>query len=166
MKILVFSDSHGNEKPMMLALRKHKDAELIVFCGDGHHDFEDLQRTFPKKTYLAVRGNCDWNCQKPMLLTYTVAGKKLMVSHGHAQYVKEGLSRLIALGHKEQADILLFGHTHSQLTTADSRMLIMNPGSIGFGGQYGIIEIDEPSGRITAIEYPDNEFGPVIISPA
>ena len=164
MKILVFSDSHGKEKHLINAVREHKNADIIVFCGDGHRDIEDVQKALPNKIYLAVRGNCDWNCSNPLLMTYTAAGKKLLIAHGHAQYVKEGLSRLIALGHKEKADILLFGHTHTQLTTADGRMLIMNPGSIGFGGQYGIIEIDENTGTITANEYPDNKFGPVIIT--
>ena len=49
MKILVFSDSHGNDHRMALAVKKHKTAEVIIFCGDGHRDIEDLQRTFPKK---------------------------------------------------------------------------------------------------------------------
>ena len=164
MKILVFSDSHGNEKFLLNAVRKHKNADIIVFCGDGHREISDLQRTLPNKVYLAVRGNCDWNCSYPMLLTYTAAGKKLLITHGHAHYVKDGLSRLVALAHKEEADILLFGHTHHQLTTADGRMLIMNPGSIGFGGQFGVIEIDEATGRITATEYPDSQYGPVIIT--
>ena len=161
MRILVLSDSHGDVLSLLKAIDSQPSAELIVYLGDGERDFLSCRA---EKPCITVRGNCDWSCQNPMLLTYTIAGKKMLVSHGHGQYVKEGLSHIIALGHKEKADILLFGHTHRQLTTADSRMLIMNPGSIGFGGQYGIIEIDEQSGRITANEYPDNEYGPVIIT--
>ena len=67
-------------------------------------------------------------------------------------------------GQQEKADIVLFGHTHHQLTTAESRMLIMNPGSVGFGGQYGLIDIDEKTGKITALEYPDSQYGPVVIN--
>ncbi len=163
MKILVFSDSHGNDYNMSIAIKKNKKAEVIIFCGDGHRDIEDIRRSFPEKKIYAVKGNCDWSCDFPLLITLELAGKKLLITHGHAQFVKEGLSRLIALGHKENADIVLFGHTHRQLTTADSKMLVMNPGSVGYEGNYGIIDIDEATGKITANEFPDR-FGPVVIS--
>jgi len=164
MKILVFSDSHGNSSDMSRAIRYHKDAKVIIFCGDGHGDIEKLQQKYSDKTFLIVRGNCDWYCDHPLMMTYTVCGKKLLITHGHAQMVKSDLTHLTTLGHKENADIVLFGHTHHQLTTADSRMLICNPGSVGYNEEYALIEIDETSGRIIATEYPDNQFGSVVIS--
>ena len=164
MKLLVFSDSHGELKKMKDAIRKHKDADAIIFCGDGHRDVEALQKQFPEKKIYSVRGNCDWSCTFPSLMTIELGGKRIMVTHGHLQYVKESLYRLVMLGHQENADVVLFGHTHTQLTTADGKMLVMNPGSVGFGGRYGIIEIDEESGSITALEYPDNKYGPVVIT--
>lgn len=164
MKILVFSDSHGNDNNMAIAVKKYKNADVIIFCGDGHRDIKELGRTFPKKKIYAVKGNCDWCNDLPLLITVELGGKRVMITHGHAQYVKDGIERLIALGHREKADIVLFGHTHRTLTTADGMMLIMNPGSIGFDGSYGIIDIDENTGIITANEYPDN-YGPVVIRP-
>ncbi len=163
MKILVLSDSHGYTSDIELAIRKHKKAEVIAFCGDGHRDIEEVQRKYPDKTFLKVRGNCDWGCDNALLMTIELGGKKLLLTHGHAQYVKEGLEHLISLGHRENADIVLFGHTHHQLTTADSKMLIMNPGSIGFNKEYGLVEIDESTGTITATEYPDSKYGNVVI---
>ena len=164
MKLLVFSDSHGEVKKMQDAIRKHKNAAAVLFCGDGHRDIEALRKLFPEKIIYPVRGNCDWSCTFPSLMTLELGGKRIMITHGHMQYVKEGLHHLILLGHKENADIVLFGHTHTQLTTADGRMLIMNPGSVGFGGRYGLIEIDEETGRISALEYPNSKYGPVVIT--
>lgn len=163
MKILVFSDSHGNYYDMKRAINRHKNAEVIFFCGDGHNDIQTMQAEFPNRQFYSVKGNCDWYCDFPMLLTVTLCGKKILVTHGHAHAVKEGLYRLASLGHQENADIVLFGHTHHQLTTADGKMLIMNPGSIGFDETYGLIDIDEKTGTITAVEYPNSEFGPVVI---
>ncbi len=163
MKLLVFSDSHGNCSDMKRAIKRHKNAQVIFFCGDGHNDIQDMMAEFPDKQFYSVKGNCDWYCDFPSLLTVTVCGKKIMLTHGHIQRVKESLYSLAALGHQENADIVLFGHTHSQLTTADGRMLIMNPGSVGFDECYGMIDIDEKTGKITAAEYPDSEFGPVVI---
>ncbi len=164
MKILVFSDSHQNENNMRIAMIKHKKAEAVFFCGDGHRDIAEIQRQFTDKQYFIVRGNCDWSGDYPYLLTVTLCGKKILLTHGHIQGVKQGLERLFYLGKQEKADIVLFGHTHHQLTTAESRMLIMNPGSVGFGGQYGLIDIDEKTGKITALEYPDSQYGPVVIN--
>ena len=35
MKIIVFSDSHGNEAPMIRALRRHKDIDAVLITTDG-----------------------------------------------------------------------------------------------------------------------------------
>ena len=163
MKILVFSDSHGSRELMKRIVKKHKDIGVIIFCGDGHSDIENIQCDFPNKKYYCVKGNCDWNCNYPTMLTVTLANKKILVTHGHVHGVKQGLSRLIALGHNENADIMFYGHTHRRVTTADSRMLVMNPGALCENGEYGIVDIDEETGTITASEYPDNRFGNVVI---
>lgn len=163
MKLLVFSDSHGNYSDMKHAIRRHKSAEVIFFCGDGQNDIQEMQAEFPERQFYSVKGNCDWYCDFPLLMTVTLCGKKILMTHGHAQYVKEGIYRLACLGHQENADIVLFGHTHHQLTTTDGKMLIMNPGSIGYDECYGMIEIDEATGKLTATEYPDSRYGPVVI---
>ena len=163
MKIIVFSDSHGSFDEMSRALRRHKGIDVVAFCGDGHRDILEIQKQFPDKAYLAVKGNCDWYCDFANLITITLCNKKILVCHGHMQGVKEGLNRLVYLGQQEKADIILFGHTHHQLTTAESGMLILNPGSIGYNSTYSIVDIDENSGTITANEYPNDKYGPVII---
>lgn len=164
MKILVFSDSHQDENKMRIAMIKHKKAKAVFFCGDGHSDIEEIQREFPDKKYFIVKGNCDWYCDYPSVIVTDLCGKKILLTHGHIHGVKESLSRLVFFGQQEKADIILFGHTHHQLTTAERGMLIMNPGSVGFGGYYGVIDIDEKSGKITAVEYPDSQYGPVVIN--
>ena len=41
MKILVFSDSHGNSANMIKAIELHKTSvELIIFLGDGLRDID------------------------------------------------------------------------------------------------------------------------------
>ena len=164
MKILVFSDSHGNASEMSRIVRKNKNAQVIVFCGDGHRDIEALQAQFPDKQYYCVKGNCDWYADFPALMTVTLCNKKFIITHGHCQYVKQGTHHLISLGHQEKADIILFGHTHKQLTTVEEGILIINPGSIGYNKEYTTIETDEKTGRITVREYPDEQYGPVIIN--
>lgn len=163
MKILVFSDSHGDVESMKDALKKHRSAEVILFCGDGCRDVSAAMSGYNDKAFYSVCGNNDWYCNSPNYLTLELAGKKVFMTHGHLFGVKLGTERIVNLGRQNGADIVLFGHTHKQLTTVESGMLILNPGSIGFTGNYSIIEIDEKTGKIKAVEYPNDKFGPVIL---
>ncbi len=163
MKLIAFSDSHGDHMPMLAALKKHPKTEVVIFCGDGHHDIREVQKAFPDKLYLTVKGNCDWYCEFASVQTITLCGKKLLITHGHLQRVKETMMRLAYLGHQEHADIVVFGHTHDQVTFLDSKMLMVNPGSIGYNGQYSTIDIEENTGKITVYEFPNSKYGPVTV---
>lgn len=46
MKILVFSDTHGDVTRMERAIRSHSNAEVIIHCGDGEMDVEYAKGTF------------------------------------------------------------------------------------------------------------------------
>ena len=47
MKLLVFSDSHGNETALFNTIRRcKKDVQTIFFCGDGHEDIETMHKRF------------------------------------------------------------------------------------------------------------------------
>lgn len=162
MKILVLSDSHGKTTELETAIRLNSAAEVVIFCGDGHSDIEDMRYIFPNKMFISVRGNCDWCYNAPDKEEITLCGKKIFITHGHIYDVKQGLSRITAYGHSINADIVLFGHTHQQIVTVDGSMLIMNPGSLGYSAEYGIIEIDD-SGKITAQEYPPYSLGKATI---
>lgn len=162
MKILVFSDSHSESDMLPEIIQSNSTAEVVVFCGDGYNDIDHLRYAFPEKMFITVRGNCDWCCNAPDKEEITLNNKKILITHGHIFGVKDGLSRITAYGHSINADIVLFGHTHQQLVTVDGSMLLMNPGSFGFNGQYGIIEIDD-NGKITATEYPPYALGKVTL---
>lgn len=159
MKLIAFSDSHGDHMPMIQALRKHRNAEVVIFCGDGHNDIREVQKSFPDKMYLTVKGNCDWCCEFANVQTITLCGKKLLITHGHIQRVKESMMQLTYFGNQENADIVVFGHTHQQVTFLESKMILMNPGSIGYNEQYSTIDIDEKTGKITVNEFPHNKYG-------
>ena len=72
--------------------------------------------------------------------------------HGHRKNVKFGYYGAVLAARQENADILLFGHTHSAMTDYDDGLYIMNPGSLGQAGYptYGIIDITS-SGITTKI---------------
>lgn len=150
MRIVVVSDSHKDYYSLQKAVISQPTAEVVVFCGDGDEDIDTLSMSIPNKMIVAVRGNCDWCSEKRYSEEITLEDKKLFITHGHLFGVKSNYSQIINQAHLLETDILLFGHTHVPYTSYDNGMYIMNPGSIGYTGTYGIVDITK-SGIITNI---------------
>ena len=57
---------------------------------------------------------------------------------------KFDINRMCMAARENNADILLFGHTHIPFETYEEKLHIMNPGSLtGIYGTYGIIDIEK-----------------------
>ena len=67
MKILVFSDSHGNTDHMLTAVEREKP-DRIFHLGDGWDDAQTLHRMFPDIPLEQVPGNCDFRLSEPARL--------------------------------------------------------------------------------------------------
>ena len=136
MRILVFSDSHGRGSRIEAAILEHPEAKHIFFLGDKTADIEDAQTLFPDRSFYIVSGNCDSLFTKEAYKTVTLAGRKILYTHGHEFSVKSGTERLVAFSKSISADIVLYGHTHVPENTYDDGLYIINPGSIGRGVRY------------------------------
>ncbi len=154
MKCLVFSDSHGNTFYMQKALRKHPDAEVIFFLGDGISDAEAVAELDSFRMWVAVRGNCDFsgifkNSQIKKTEEIELLGKKIFLTHGDLYNVKYGTDRLEYAAEERGADIVLFGHTHipeERYVSVGHPFYLFNPGSISSPSySYGIITLTENS---------------------
>lgn len=150
MKILVFSDSHGAEQRMIDAVIENKGTEVIIFLGDGEKDFEEMMAACGIAPYgnsrsirtFQVRGNCDWYSGEALTLTAELGGVRLLITHGHEQKVKYGLSMLAQEARKKECALALFGHTHSPYLEDHDGITLINPGSIK-SGRYAIITIED-----------------------
>jgi putative phosphoesterase len=143
MKILVFSDSHGEKELMKSLISLHKP-DMVLHLGDHSADCRVLRKHFKGVEFKSVRGNCDGKSDEDECLYFNIEGKNIFMTHGHVYQVKFGYARIFYAAAEKNADILLFGHTHRALRDTAGGILILNPGSIGAGGNcsYGIIEID------------------------
>lgn len=151
MKCLVFSDSHGSSAIMKKAIRLHPDAEVVFFLGDGLCDADKLASESSDKVWIAVRGNCDHSSifkdrETLKVEQITLNGVKIVLTHGDLYCVKHTLGVIKGLAIRENADILLFGHTHDPIeqyiSDAEKPFYLFNPGSAsGYNGSYGIIDI-------------------------
>ena len=152
MKILVFSDSHGDKTAMHeIISRKRAEIDLVIHLGDKSADMEEISRAFPTIAFIGVRGNCDYfgSSDTPLSRTYTYDGHTLYITHGHSEGVKSGEYALLCAKAKSvNADIALFGHTHVNTHKTIDGITVFNPGSIslprdGTPGTYGVITIDK-----------------------
>jgi hypothetical protein len=158
MKLVVFSDSHGRPSPM-IETAEQEQPDLILFLGDGEADISRLQWALPQIPVVAVAGNCDYGRELPLDRVLEVEGKKIFLCHGHTRGVKQGLGGLIAEGHRQGADLALYGHTHLPKTDWDGNMTILNPGTIGSIGKktYGVVEIEGGQLRTAILPWEENK---------
>jgi hypothetical protein len=154
-KICVLSDSHGNSEHMSRAISVERP-NYIIFLGDGELDFEVIKKAYPNVHTIQVRGNCDIHSPVPAIQKMVVGGKKFFATHGHKFNVKHDLTfwELRHTAMEDDADIVLFGHTHTPFKDRSLGMEILNPGSISNSKNpsYGVVTISE--GKIaTQIKY-------------
>ncbi|MDR0914134.1 MAG: YfcE family phosphodiesterase [Oscillospiraceae bacterium] len=148
-RILVFSDSHGDNNGIIKAIQMHHaTAQYVFFCGDGAAEFEQLQYIFPNIAFVGVRGNCDWSCQLCDEETRVINGIKVICLHGHTCNVKYGTAMLAAKTRKEQATIAFYGHTHIaevqtlQAEADQTAITLINPGAAsGYKATYAIVDL-------------------------
>ena len=57
MRIIVFSDTHGNYSAMHKIFKRNGDADLFIFLGDGERDLDSLRVQYLDKKIVNVAGN-------------------------------------------------------------------------------------------------------------
>ncbi len=155
MRILAVSDSHGNSRALGDILSIHSSVvDLIVHLGDGEKEYNELIKPLPLKSVF-VRGNCDFGSSAPELQIVEFNGRKIFCSHGYKYSVKYDLSVIKNAARAQNADIVLFGHTHNAVSQYENGLYIVNPGSVSRYSDrpsYALIDVVE-SGILPNIVY-------------
>lgn len=157
MKALIFSDSHGSSGYMSRAAQMHiPGADMLIHLGDGTREFDIMCNAIDLcPAHTAVAGNAEQygfsGINLPDTSVIDICGFKVMLTHGHRYYVKHGLDKLIAAARKNEADIVMYGHTHipdcRYIDGGESGkpLYVFCPGSISRPADgkpaYGILEI-------------------------
>ena len=174
-KALVISDSHGDPRVMQSIISQFgEQCDFMCFCGDGLLDLVDtLERGFFDKNFgkaippviYFVRGNGDNSTSTifteqripisvPEFQEFTVAGKKIFLTHGHRYNVYYGNKGLRDEAINRGDDIVWYGHTHvaNSLRSHVKRngrndfLGILNPGSCaqargGMPNTFAIVDV-------------------------
>ena len=126
---------------MLDAIDAHRP-DQVIHLGDLQSDAAELTYVYPKLPICMVPGNCDGWTMDPLKKQITLAGKRILLSHGHLWGVKKGYEAAVADARAVGADILLFGHTHRALCQQlEDGLWMMNPGASR--SSYGLIRIEQ-----------------------
>ena len=77
-----------------------------------------------------------------------IGGYKFYTTHGHFQFVKQGLDYIAMDAMKDGRQVVCFGHTHDQYCGQWGDVFLFNPGAV-LSDCYGSIHIHDHSNGIT-----------------
>ena len=157
-KLLVLSDSHGARGAIERILNKEqKNADAVIFLGDGLRDLEQALAFFPHLRVYSVAGNCDFGALEPLDGLAAFDQVVIFYTHGHMYGVKYDLDTLTDVAEARGAEVALFGHTHVPVAKQHGSVFLFNPGSCGrcYTGPntYGILTLDK--GKIVSHEHKE-----------
>jgi putative phosphoesterase len=149
MKILVCSDSHGDELALEKIVLLNQNCDLYLHCGDiglGENEISP---------FVCVRGNCD-RFPYPLERNIQTEWGTIHIEHGnnYSHLTPEYIQSLNCF-------IFLFGHTHVREHGYDGKTYVFNPGSLteprdANEGSYLILDISK-EGKVS-FQYKEYVF--------
>ena len=136
MKILVVSDSHGDESRLKDLLKAYPNMDYYLHAGDSGLDQDTL---YP---YQSVLGNTDYYPFDELLRVYTPMGY-LLIRH----------KPWFTLEQIRNNKFLIHGHTHQYKYYVEGDKIFLNPGSLtlprdGTNGTFMVMNIEKDSATI------------------
>ncbi len=146
-KIVVVSDSHGENRIVDRILKKEPDADALIHCGDVCGTLKGVLDT--DIPVYAVAGNCDSPGKYPEELLVRFGYYNVFIVHGHRYRVDYRDDLIFYAGKERFADVVCFGHSHVPQNMTEEGMLLLNPGSVARPRQlprqatYAVLTISE-----------------------
>lgn len=129
MKIVVVSDTHGNNKEVIEKISEMERPDLLFHLGDYIEDGIKICTALGIDTIM-VKGNGDQGNRiynEDELIE--ISGRKIFLTHGHRYDVRYGITNLYYKALELNVDMVLFGHTHVPINIEENGIIFMNPGS-------------------------------------
>ncbi len=161
MRIGIISDIHCNHDALRIALDRMGEVDEVLCAGDAVYQFRfsnEVMQMLRERGAHYVQGNHEetllgkWGerarsagwvradeltymAERPLRIETRIDGKSLLMVHGSPfeprhEYLypnSVSISRLAAV----DADYVILGHTHYQISERIGRTLVINPGSAG-----------------------------------
>jgi len=190
-KVGIVSDIHCNAAGLAQALDLMGEIDELICLGDSIYEYRfsnDVVRMLREREALTIVGNHEegffgphgvrargrggidpelagWLASRPHRRELHTGGKTLLLIHStpwepRGAYILPQSADLARFA-EEDADFVLYGHTHQQVVRRFGRVLVINPGSTGDardhrnGGQLSCAVLDTASEEVTVFDYPD-----------
>lgn len=127
MKVMVFSDTHGNYPLALQAIEVEPTCDVIVHLGDELDDAVMIEHILGRPV-IKIAGNCDCGTNSLREQLLTLPGATIFLTHGDKYLVKSGLSLLHKKALSQRAQIVLYGHSHRAAIDNVEGILYVNPG--------------------------------------
>ncbi len=147
MRILIFSDTHGRTERCVDVIERigTSNIDAVIHAGDVSPDFLYLRDRY--SAYFPVYGVLGNNDRYPVPdeLFVNLGGFDFFITHGHKYRVRfePDCDCLVRRAESLNADVAVFGHTHSAYNERHGKILVLNPGSITYGYTYIAVEIED-----------------------
>ncbi|MGL4950268.1 MAG: metallophosphoesterase family protein [Mycoplasma sp.] len=133
-KILIISDTHGDDT-WLKKLNLH-NYDYLIHAGDHSMSKDDISRITP----YYVDGNNDWGKQETLF--FNIRDFKFMLTHGHNNLSfpysnPTWYESLYNQAVSNNADFVIFGHTHIPIVQKVDKVFFINPGSMSFSRHNG-----------------------------
>jgi len=125
MKLVVFSDVHGEEGIISHILDANKDADYVLSLGDT----EVSQDFLVHNDIVMIKGNSRHDPGFVSERELVIEGIRIFMIHGHKHGVNHGLEKLAKFAINEEYDVVLYGHTHIADHQKIGGIQFLNPGS-------------------------------------
>ena len=134
-RCLVASDTHGMTERFRTAVKRAGQIDVLFFLGDGLSDLAEILSANPSIPFMAVKGNCDFFNPIPgrsirKIDSITLNDRKIVLTHGDVYGAKYGLDGLMDLAKNTDADVILYGHTHTRAEHYENGVYYLNPGAV------------------------------------
>ncbi len=126
MKVVVFSDAHGNKTIVERIISFNPDADYFISLGDSELPIGFLMDL----DIIPIKGNYPRDAGFVFERTVEVENKVIFLTHGHKYGVHKSLKKLLHHAMRIECDIVLYGHTHIARVDKVNNLLLINPGSI------------------------------------
>jgi putative phosphoesterase len=125
MKLVVFSDVHGNAPVIDRIIAWNQDADYYLSLGDTELDVDYLMH----RDIVMIKGNYRQDAGFVFERDLVVEDVKILLTHGHLYNVHRGLKKLFKHASSHDYQLVLYGHTHIIDQTKIGTVQFLNPGS-------------------------------------
>ncbi len=122
-RIIVLSDTHGNQRLLRKPFELETDYDMIMHLGDNYEDMQENFDLYEDAILLRVPGifHPRYKDRSLQAIAHTdVDGWDIGLVHHLEDYFKQ----------KHRADIVLHGHTHHSEIVGDGITVYANPGHL------------------------------------